>query len=109
MSNTQEAYIQTLKQIKNAEDLAEKEINEYRLECERVKKDLQSRIEQEIQAATTQGENLVATSIEQAKNKAVHEADQIIRDAENKAQMISKQSNPPSVNRVLDILLGGID
>jgi vacuolar-type H+-ATPase subunit H len=67
LSNTQEAYIQTLKQIKNAEDLAEKEINEYRLECERVKKDLQSRTEQEIQAALTKGENLVATSIEQAK------------------------------------------
>jgi vacuolar-type H+-ATPase subunit H len=109
MSNTQEAYIQTLKQIKNAEDLAEKEINEYRLECEKMKKDLQSRIEQEIQAVTTQGENLVATSIEQAKNKAVHEADAIIREAENKAQIISKQSSPPSVNKVLEILLRGIE
>lgn len=109
MSNTQEAYIQTLKQIKNAEDLAEKEINEYRLECERVKKDLQSRIEQEIQTANTQGENLVATSIEQARNKARNEAEIIIRDAENKAQLISKQPNTLSVNKVLGMLLRGID
>lgn len=109
MSNTQEAYIQTLKQIKNAEDLAEKEINEYRLECERVKKDLQSRIEQEIQTANTQGENLVATSTEQARNKAHNEADIIIRDAENKAQLISKQSSTLSVNKVLGMLLRGID
>lgn len=109
MSNTQEAYIQTLKQIKNAEDLAEKEINEYRLECEKVKKDLQSRIEQEIQAANTQGEKLVATSVEQARNKAHIEADTIIRDAQSKAQMISKQSSTPSVNKVLGMLLRGID
>ena len=109
MSNTQEAYIQTLKQIKNAEDLAEKEINEYRLECEKVKKDLQSRIEQEIQTANTQGENLVATSIEQARNKARNEAEIIIRDAENKAQVISKQPNTLSVNKVLGMLLRGID
>ncbi|NAL77895.1 hypothetical protein [Nitrososphaera sp. AFS] len=109
MSNTQEAYIQTLKQIKNAEDLAEKEINEYRLECEKVKKDLQSRIEQEIQTANTQGENLVAMSTEQARNKAHNEADIIIRDAENKAQLISKQPNTLSVNKVLGMLLRGID
>lgn len=109
MSNTQEAYIQTLKQIKNAEDLAEKEINEYRLECEKVKKDLQSRIEQEIQTANTQGENLVATSIEQARNKARNEVEIIIRDAENKAQLISKQSSTLSVNKVLGMLLRGID
>lgn len=109
MSNTQEAYIQTLKQIKNAEDLAEKEINEYRLECEKVKKDLQSRIEQEIQTANTQGENLVAMSTEQARNRARNEADIIIRDAENKAQLISKQSNTLSVNKVLGMLLRGID
>lgn len=109
MSNTQEAYIQTLKQIKNAEDLAEKEINEYRLECEKVKKDLQSRIEQEIQTANTQGENLVAMSTEQARNRARNEADIIIRDAENKAQLISKQSSTLSVNKVLGMLLRGID
>lgn len=109
MSNTQEAYIQTLKQIKNAEDLAEKEINEYRLECEKVKKDLQSRIEQEIQTANTQGENLVAMSTEQARNRARNEADIIIRDAENRAQLISKQSNTLSVNKVLGMLLRGID
>jgi vacuolar-type H+-ATPase subunit H len=109
VSNTQEAYIQTLKQIKNAEDLAEKEINEYRLECEKVKKDLQSRIEQEIQTANTQGENLVAMSTEQARNKAHNEADIIIRDAENKAQLISKQPNTLSVNKVLGMLLRGID
>ena len=109
MSNTQEAYIQTLKQIKNAEDLAEKEINEYRLECENTKKDLQSRIEQEIQTANTNGENLVATSIEQAKSKAVYEADTIIKDAESKAQIISKRSNTPSAIKVLEVLLRGID
>jgi vacuolar-type H+-ATPase subunit H len=74
-----------------------------------VKKDLQSRIEQEIQTANTQGENLVATSIEQARNKARNEAEITIRDAENKAQLISKQPNTLSVNKVLGMLLRGID
>jgi vacuolar-type H+-ATPase subunit H len=108
VSNTQEAYIQTLRQIKDAEDLAEREINEYRQECEKIKKDLELQIEKEIQSANAQGENLVATSIEQAKNKALSEAEAIIRDAENKAKMISNQSNTPPFNKVLEILLRGI-
>lgn len=109
MSNTQEAYIQTLKQIKNAEDLAEKEIDEYRQECEKTKKDLHSRLENNIQAAKTQGENLVATTLEQARNRARSESDTIIKDAENKVKIISTQSNTPSISKVLDILLRGID
>ena len=109
MSNTQEAYIQTLKQIKNAEDLAEKEINEHIKECERIKKDLQLRIERDIEAAKAQGEKLVATSVENARNKAISEASTIVRDAENRAKMISAQSNAPSINKVMDIVLRGIE
>jgi vacuolar-type H+-ATPase subunit H len=109
VSNTQEAYIQTLKQIKNAEDVAEKEIDEYRHECEKIKKDLHSRLENNIQAAKTQGENLVATTLERERNRASSEADTIIKDAESKAKMISTQSTTPSLSKVLDILLRGID
>ncbi len=109
MSNNQEAYLQTLRQIKNAEDLAEKEISEHKQECEKTKKDLQQQLEKEIQDAKSQGEKLVATGIERARSKALDEADIIARDAENKAKMISNQSNTPSINKVLDLLLRGID
>ena len=109
MSNSQEAYIQTLKQIKNAEDLAEQEINEHARECERIKKDLRVRLEKDIEAAKTQGENLVTTSIENARSKAIAEANTIVRDAENRAKMISTHSETPSVSKVLDIVLRGIE
>ena len=45
MSNTQEAYIQTLRQIKDAEDSAEKEIEARKSEVEEEIRNMQIQIE----------------------------------------------------------------
>ena len=55
MSNTQEAYIQTLKQIKDAEESAEKEVEAQKREVEEEIRNLQTRMEKKIEAAKIEG------------------------------------------------------
>jgi len=109
MSNTQEAYIQTLKQIKDAEDSAEKEIEVRKMEVEQEIRNLQIRLEEEIEAAKVEGQNLVIKSIEEARQKAKGEADSIIKEAQIKTKKISTQVNSQTVRKIIDILLKGME
>lgn len=109
MSNTQEAYIQTLKQIKDAEDSAEKEIEARKREVEQEIRNLQIQLEKKIEAAKIEGENLIIKSIEEARQRALVEADSIIKEAQIKAKKISTQVNNQKVRRIIDILFKGIE
>jgi vacuolar-type H+-ATPase subunit H len=109
MSNTQEAYIQTLKQIKDAEDSAEKEIEGRKREVDQEIRNLQIRMEKKIEAAKIEGENLIIKSIEEARQRALVEADSIIKEAQIKAKKISTQVNNQKVRRIIDILFKGIE
>jgi vacuolar-type H+-ATPase subunit H len=109
MSNTQEAYIQTLKQIKDAEESAEKEIEARKREVEQEIRSLQIQMGKKIEAAKLEGENLVIKSVEEARQKALVEADSIIKEAQIKAKKISTQVNNQTVRRIIDILLKGIE
>jgi vacuolar-type H+-ATPase subunit H len=105
MSSTQEAYIQTLRQIKDAEDSAEKEINARKKEVEEEIRNMQIQIEKLIEASKDEGENLVIKSIEESRVKALAEADSIIKEAQIKAANISAQVNNQTIRKIIDILL----
>lgn len=109
MSNTQEAYIQTLKQIKDAEDSAEKEIETRKREVEQEIRNLQIQMEKKIEATKIEGENLIIKSIEEARQRALVEADSIIKEAQIKAKKISTRVNNQRVRRIIDILFKGIE
>jgi len=106
MSNTQEAYIQTLRQIKDAENSAEKEIETRRREVEEEIRNLQIQLEKLLEATKADGEKRVTKSIEEARKKAVAEADLIINEAQIKSKNISGQVDDQTIRRILNILLG---
>lgn len=106
MSNTQEAYIQTLRQIKDAENAAEKEIETRRREVEDEIRDLRLQFENLIEAAKNEGEKRVIKSIEEAGKKAQAEADSIINEAQIKSKNISAHVDDNTARRIISILLG---
>ena len=101
MSNTQEAYIQTLRQIKDAENAAEKEIETRKREVEDEIRDLHLQFENLIAAAKR-----VIKSIEEAGTKAQAEADSIINEAQIKSKNISAHVDDNTARRIISILLG---
>lgn len=109
MSNTQEAYIQTLRQIKDAEDSAEKEIEARKSEVEEEIRNVQIQIEKLIEASKADGENVVIKSIEESRRKALAEADSIMKEAEIKSKNISAQVTNQTIQRIIDILLRGVE
>ena len=109
MSNTQEAYIQTLRQIKDAEDSAEKEIDARKSEVEEEIRNMQIQIEKLIEASKAEGENVVIKSIEESRRKALAEADSIIKEAQIRSKNISSQVNNQTIQRIIDILLRGVE
>jgi vacuolar-type H+-ATPase subunit H len=106
MSNTQEAYIQTLRQIKEAENSSEKEIETRRREVEDEIMNLQIQVEKLLETSKADGEKRVTKSIEEARKKAVAEADSIINEAQIKSKNISGQVDDQTIRRILNILLG---
>lgn len=106
MSNTQEAYIQTLRQIKDAENSAQKEIETRKREVGEEIRNLQVELEKLLEASKVDGEKRVTKSIEEARKKAVAEADSIINEAQIKSKNISGQVDERTIRRILNILLG---
>jgi vacuolar-type H+-ATPase subunit H len=111
MADTQEAYIQTLKEIKHAEDSAEKEILAKKKEVEHEIRNLQIQVEKQIEASKAEGENLITKSIEEARHTAHAQADSIFKEAQIKAKNISTQVNNRtiSIRRLIDIMLKGVE
>jgi vacuolar-type H+-ATPase subunit H len=109
MSNTQEAYIQTLRQIKDAEDNAQKEIEARKREVEEEIRNMQLQVERIIDASKAEGETLVIKSIEESRKKALAEADSIVNEAQIKSKNISAQVNNQTIRKIIDILLKGVE
>jgi len=105
MSNTQEAYIQTLRQIKDAEDAAEKEIETRRRQVEDEIRELHLQFENLIEAAKNEGEKRVIKSIEEARKKAQAEADSLINEAQIKSKNISAHVDDNTARTIISILL----
>ena len=110
MSSTSEGgYVDSLKQIKGAEEKAQTEIEDRRKIVEEEIKNLQVYAKKSIEASKAEGEKLVETSIEQARKKAANEADKIIQDAKTKAKAISIQMNDKTMREIIGILLKGVE
>ena len=109
MSDTQEKYVHSLKKIKEAEDKADTEIANHRKKIDEEIKKLQADMEKAIAKSKLDGEKLVESSIEQARNTTTIQTEKIIEDAKKKAETILTQVNAQTSQEIIDILLKGVE
>jgi vacuolar-type H+-ATPase subunit H len=102
---TEEKYVHSIKQIKEAEERAQKEINEQQ---KKVIEDLRN-FENHITASTittkTDGEKLAESTIAQARKKANSEAEKIIEDAKEKSKTISSRIDTQTISEIINHIL----
>jgi V/A-type H+/Na+-transporting ATPase subunit G/H len=103
--STTEKYVYSLKQIKEAEDKAQKEIDEQKRRVSEEFRNFESYVTKTIAAERTEGAKLVESSVEQSRKKATSETDKIIEEANNKSKTISARIDTQTVREIIDILL----
>lgn len=109
ISSSQEQYISSLKKIKEVEEKVQKEIENHKKEVYEKIIQLDAYLEKAIASANAEGENLVESSIEQSRKKAIAETEKIIEDAKTKAENISSQVTAHNAKEIIDILLKGVE
>lgn len=103
--STTEKYVHSLKQIKEAEDKSQKEIDEQRKKVSEEFQNFESHVTKTVATARTEGEKLVESALEQARKKARIEADKIIEEAKTKSKTISARIDAQAVREIIDIML----
>lgn len=103
--STAEKYVHSLKQIKEAEEKTQREIDEQKKKIAEESNNFETYVAKAITTAKINGEKLVETSIEQARKKANTETEKIIEDAKNKSQTISTKIDAQVVREIIEILL----
>ncbi len=106
--STAEKYVHSLKQIKEAEDRIQKEIDEQKKRIPEEFRNFESYVTKTIAAATMDGEKLVESSVEQSRKRAKTETEKIIEEANNKSKTISARIDAQTVREIIDILLKGV-
>ena len=103
--STAEKYVHSLKQIKEAEDRTQKEIDEQKKRVSEEFRNFESNVTKTITLTKSDGEKLVESNIEKSRKKAKTETEKIIEDAENKSKTISARIDAQTVKEIIDILL----
>jgi len=103
--STTDQYVHSLKQIKEAEDRAQKEIDEQKKIVSEEFNNIETYTTKGIATGKTDGEKLVESSVEQSRKKAIAETEKIIEDANNKSKTISTRIDAKTVQEIIDILL----
>ena len=103
--STSEKYVHSLKQIKEAEDISQKEIDEQKKKVADELRNFETYAVKSITSAKADGEKLVESSIDQARKKAHAETEKIIEDAKNKAKTVTSRIDSHTVKEIIDILL----
>jgi vacuolar-type H+-ATPase subunit H len=109
VAGTQEAYIQSLREIKDAEESAEKEVQAHKRAVEGEISNIRKHAEMEILATKEGGERLVAKSLEEATERASEDAQTIIKEAEFKSRNISLGINDETLRKIKGIMLKGLE
>src|SRR5579863_3927395 len=100
--STAEKYVHSLKQIKEAEDRTQTQIEERKKQVSEEFRNFESNVSKTITTAKTDGEKLVESSVEQSRKKATAEAQKIIDDATNKSKTVSAKIDAQIVQEIND-------
>ncbi|MDE1726026.1 MAG: hypothetical protein KGH89_02015 [Thaumarchaeota archaeon] len=103
--STAEKYVHSLKQIKEAEDRTQTQIEEHKKKASEEFRNFESQISRTITTAKVDGEKLVESNVEQSRKKSTAETEKIIDDATNKSKTISARIDAKTVQEIIDILL----
>lgn len=106
--STAEKYVHSLKQIKEAEDKTQTQIEEHKKQVSEEFRNFESYVSKTIASAKTDGEKLVESNIDQSRKKATTETEKIIDDANNKSKTVSARIDAQTVQEIIDILLKGV-
>lgn len=106
--STAEKYVNSLKQIKEAEDKTQTQIEEHKKQVSEEFRNFESYVSKTIATAKTDGEKLVESNVEQSRKKATTETEKIIDDANNKSKTVSAKIDTHTVQEIIDILLKGV-
>lgn len=108
MTNSQDQYINSLKQIKEVEEKAQQEIDNHRSAVEKEIKSLEEHLKAVISESENAGKALVEKSIVIAKENAIKEAENIVHDAEEKSKTLKISSDKKTIDEIIKILLSDI-
>ncbi len=100
-----EKYVHSLKQIKEAEERIQSQIDEHKKKVSEEFRNFESYVAKTITTAKSDGEKLVESSTEQSRKKASAETDKIIADATTKSKTVSARIDASTVREIIDNLL----
>ena len=103
--STTEKYVHSLKQIKEAEERTQKEIDEQKRRVIEDLRNFEAHVTKSIATTKTEGEKLVESSIEQARKKANAETEKIVEEAKEKSKAISSRIDSQQIREIIDILI----
>ena len=103
--STAEKYVHSLKQIKEAEDKTQTQIEEHKKQVSEEFRNFESYVSKTITTAKTDGEKLVGSNVDQSRKKATAETEKIVEDAHNKSKTIPARIDAQTVREIIDILL----
>lgn len=103
--STTEKYVHSLKQIKEAEDKIQIQIDEHKKKVLEEFRNFESYVSKTIITAKSDGEKLVESNVEQSRKKATTETEKIIVDATNKSKTVSARIDTQTMQEIIDILL----
>jgi V/A-type H+/Na+-transporting ATPase subunit G/H len=104
----QDEYIKTLKQIKEVEDKAQKEIDDIRAMVEKEMTVLDKDLKNAIATSNENGKKLVQDSIDNARKQAEIEATSIVNEAKDKSKAYSFKSDQKVIKELIQILFSKI-
>jgi len=103
--STAEKYVHSLKQIKEAEDRTQAQIDEHKKQVSEEFRNFESYVSKTIATVKIDGEKLVESNVEQSRKKATTETEKIIDDATNKSKTVSTRIDAQTVQEIINILL----
>ncbi|MGI0046637.1 MAG: hypothetical protein ACREBB_05555 [Nitrosotalea sp.] len=103
--STAEKYVHSLKQIKDAEENTQIQIEEHKKKVSEEARNFESYVSKTITTTRSDAEKLVESSTEQSRKKASAETEKIIDDAKTKSKTISARIDAKTVQEIIDILL----
>ncbi len=103
--STAEKYVHSLKQIKEAEEKIQTQIEEHKKKVSEEFGNFENEMSKAIATTKSGGEKLVESSIEQSRKRASVETEKIISEATSKSKTISARIDLQTVREIIDNLL----
>lgn len=104
MTNSQDQYINSLKEIKELEDVTQQEIDKHKTSVDQEIKNLEEELKNAISECEEKGKELVEKSISIAKENAYKESGTIVEKAEEKSKKLKISSDKKTITEIIKMI-----